>query len=202
MSNQHQTDEPDERWQPMPVPLGDGRHDIGDDARAAIFHRLHDDFTLAAPWMTAEQRRRLAMFAAASVRALLHELGTLRDLTGESQLSAQDEEIRTLRASESPHAILALESAATLPPEAMLVRADVIERRGGYCESQWLRTIAHQILGTHRAEAQATDAEPRTERCHAPRLLRAARDTIRAQQAEIQKLQGLLGNSAGGDSGR
>lgn len=63
-----------------PVPRGDGRHDIGDDTRAAIFHRLHDDFTLAAPWATAEQRRQLAMLAAASVRALLHELGTLRDM--------------------------------------------------------------------------------------------------------------------------
>lgn len=73
------TTEP-ERWQPTPIPAGDGRHDIGDDVRTAIFHRLHDDFTLAAPWMTAEQRRQLAMLAAASVRALLHELGTLRDL--------------------------------------------------------------------------------------------------------------------------
>lgn len=68
--------------QPVPVPPGDGRHDIGDDVRAVIFHRLHDDFTLAAPWMTAEQRRQLAMLAAASVRALLHELGTLRDMAG------------------------------------------------------------------------------------------------------------------------
>ena len=69
-----------ERWEPAPVPRGDGRHDIGDETRAAIFHRLHDDFTLAAPWMTAEQRKQLAMLAAASVRALLHELGTLRDM--------------------------------------------------------------------------------------------------------------------------
>lgn len=70
----------EDRWQPAPVPLGDGRHDIGDDTRAAIFHRLHDDFTLAAPWTTAEQRRQLAMLAAASVRALLHELGALREM--------------------------------------------------------------------------------------------------------------------------
>lgn len=69
-----------DRWEPVPIPKGDGRHDIGDDARAAIFHRLHDDFTLAAPWLTAEQRKHLAMLAAASVRALLHELGTLRDM--------------------------------------------------------------------------------------------------------------------------
>jgi hypothetical protein len=69
-----------DRYEPVPVPLGDGRHDIGDDVRAAIFYRLHDDFTLAAPWLTAQQRKQLAMLAAASVRALLHELGTLRDL--------------------------------------------------------------------------------------------------------------------------
>lgn len=69
-----------DRFEPTPVPPGNGRHDIGDNTRAAIFHRLHDDFTLAAPWLTAEQRRHLAMLAAASTRALLHELGTLRGM--------------------------------------------------------------------------------------------------------------------------
>ena len=80
-----------QRYQPVPVPQGDGRHDIGDDVRAAIFHRLHDDFTLAAPWANAEQRRQLAMLAAASVRALLHELGTLRDMEKSEGNSAKSE---------------------------------------------------------------------------------------------------------------
>jgi hypothetical protein len=90
-----------ERWEPVPVPQGDGRHDIGDDVRVAIYHRLHDDFTRAAPWMTAEQRRQLAMLAAASVRALLHELGTLRDFaepeSPAAQLAATHAAIRALR---------------------------------------------------------------------------------------------------------
>lgn len=77
-------------YEPVPVPRGDGRHDIGDDTRTAIFHRLHDDFTLAAPWLTAEQRKHLAMLAAASVRALLHEIGTLRDLAGETPKKCEE----------------------------------------------------------------------------------------------------------------
>lgn len=68
-----------ERWTPMPVPLGDGRHDIGDDARAAIVRRLTEDFERD-PDLTPEKARQLAQWAAASVRALLHELGTLRDM--------------------------------------------------------------------------------------------------------------------------
>lgn len=68
------------RFEPYPVPLGDGSHDIGDEARAAIARRLMEEFPLADPSLTSQQVRNLAMWAAASVRALLHELGTLRDL--------------------------------------------------------------------------------------------------------------------------
>lgn len=74
MSEQH--------WQPAPVPKGDGRHDIGDDVRAAIVERLMSDWS-GDPDLSAEKVRYLAMWAGASVRALLHELGTLRDLAGE-----------------------------------------------------------------------------------------------------------------------
>jgi hypothetical protein len=64
-----------ERWEPTPVPLGDGRHDIGDDTRVAIVRRLREDFERTG--MQPEQARQLAMLAAACVRALLHELGVL-----------------------------------------------------------------------------------------------------------------------------
>lgn len=70
----------DERWQPTPVPLGDGRHDIGDDVRAAIVRRLTEDWDSVSDLPPAKVRQ-LAMWAGASIRALLHELGTLRDLS-------------------------------------------------------------------------------------------------------------------------
>jgi len=70
-----------DRFVPVPVPLGDGRHDIGDDVRAAIVHRLIEEWRHD-PDLTPEKVRHLAMWAGASVRALLHELGTLRDLAG------------------------------------------------------------------------------------------------------------------------
>lgn len=69
----------DDRWQPTPTPIGDGRHDIGDDARAAIVRRLMDDWSRD-PDLSPEKVRQLAQWAAAAVRALLHELGTLRDM--------------------------------------------------------------------------------------------------------------------------
>lgn len=68
-----------DRWEPVPVPHGDGRHDIGDDVRAAIVKRLTSDWSHD-PALTPEKVRQLAMWAGASVRALLHELGTLRDM--------------------------------------------------------------------------------------------------------------------------
>jgi hypothetical protein len=68
----------DDRFVPVPIPLGDGRHDIGDDVRAAIVSRLMDDWSHD-PDLRPEKVRQLAMWAAASVRSLLHELGTLRD---------------------------------------------------------------------------------------------------------------------------
>jgi hypothetical protein len=67
-----------DRFEPVPVPQGDGRHDIGDDVRAAIVERLTSDWSCD-PDLTPEKARQLAMWAAASVRALFHELGTLRD---------------------------------------------------------------------------------------------------------------------------
>jgi hypothetical protein len=70
----------DDRWQPVPVPLGDGRHDVGDAVRAAIAQRLIEDFGRL-PELTPQQVHHLALFAAASVRSLLHELGTLRDMS-------------------------------------------------------------------------------------------------------------------------
>ena len=63
-----------DRWEPVPVPQGDGRHDIGDDVRAAIVQRLIDDWSRD-PDLTPEKVRQLAMWAAASVRALLHDRG-------------------------------------------------------------------------------------------------------------------------------
>jgi hypothetical protein len=79
-----------DRWEPVPVPLGDGRHDIGDDVRAAIVERLTSDWNRD-PDLTPEKARQLAMWAAASVRALLHELGTLRDLASEDELMPEAE---------------------------------------------------------------------------------------------------------------
>ena len=79
-----------DRWEPVPVPQGDGRHDIGDDVRAAIVQRLIDDWSRD-PDLTPEKVRQLAMWAAASVRALLHELGTLRDLANEGDLMPEAE---------------------------------------------------------------------------------------------------------------
>jgi len=64
-----------------PVPRGDDRHDIGDDTRAAIARRLCEGFQRFDPSLSTEQARRLAMFAAADVRALLSELGTLLDMS-------------------------------------------------------------------------------------------------------------------------
>ena len=96
----------DERWEPVPVPLGDGRHDIGDDMRAAIVKRLIEDWSRDRD-LTPEKVRQLAMWAGASVRALFHELGTLRDLAGspaipiplESKLdSTGRDELASLRA--------------------------------------------------------------------------------------------------------
>jgi hypothetical protein len=69
-------------WRPVPVPEGDPRHDIGDDARIAIVQRLQP--ILETDGLSAERARQLAMFAAASVRALLYELGVLRDMSGPS----------------------------------------------------------------------------------------------------------------------
>lgn len=79
-----------DRWEPVPVPLGDGRHDIGDDVRAAIVQRLTEDWSRD-PDLTPEKARQLAMWAGASVRALLHELGTLRDLANEDALMPEAE---------------------------------------------------------------------------------------------------------------
>lgn len=69
----------DDRWKPTPVPSGDPRHDIGDDARAAIVARLMDNWS-GDPDLTPEKVRQLAMWAGASVRAVLYELGVLRDM--------------------------------------------------------------------------------------------------------------------------
>jgi len=79
-------------WKPVPVPLGDPRHDIGDDARAAIALRLATEFT-GQHGLSQEQARQLGMWAAASVRALLHELGILHDMSGPS-LNGQREGVR------------------------------------------------------------------------------------------------------------
>ena len=68
-----------DRWEP-----------IGDDVRAAIVQRLIDDWSRD-PDLTPEKVRQLAMWAAASVRALLHELGTLRDLANEGDLMPEAE---------------------------------------------------------------------------------------------------------------
>lgn len=72
-------------WQPVPIPQGDGRHDIGDDVRAAIVRHLMDDWSRD-PDLSPEKVRQLAMWAAASVRALLHELGALQDMQREGKL--------------------------------------------------------------------------------------------------------------------
>ena len=76
-----------ERYHPVPVPRGDGRHDIGDDVRAAIVERLTSEWSRD-PDLTPEKARQLAMWAAASVRALFHELGTLRDMDRRKDLEA------------------------------------------------------------------------------------------------------------------
>jgi len=57
-----------DRWEP-----------VGDDVRAAIVQRLIDDWSRD-PDLTPEKVRQLAMWAAASVRALLHELRDLEAL--------------------------------------------------------------------------------------------------------------------------
>lgn len=72
-------DDPMDRYEPVPVPLSDGRHDIGDDVRAAIVRRLIEEWSRD-PDLSPEKVRQLAMWAGASVRSLLHELGTLRDM--------------------------------------------------------------------------------------------------------------------------
>ena len=76
-----------ERFQPVPVPRGDGRHDIGDDMRAAIVQRLIADWS-GDPDLTPEKTRQLAMWAGASVRSLVHEMGTLRDMAQAPQRAA------------------------------------------------------------------------------------------------------------------
>lgn len=65
---------------PVPIPQGDGRHDIGDAARVAIVNRLIDDWR-GDPDLSEEKARQLAISAAASVRGLFCELGILRDMT-------------------------------------------------------------------------------------------------------------------------
>lgn len=87
----------DDRIVPMPVPRGDGRHDIGDDARAAIAQRLEADFVRVCGESPARARY-LAMYAAAAVRALLHELGTLRDMADDSAGRAADLAFDPIRA--------------------------------------------------------------------------------------------------------
>ncbi len=82
-----------DRFEPVPVPSGDGRHDIGDDVRAAIVRRLISDWSRD-PDLTPEKVRQLAMWAGAAVRSLIHELGTLRDLANGLQ-----GEVRAERAS-------------------------------------------------------------------------------------------------------
>jgi hypothetical protein len=54
----------DDRWEPVPVPLGDGRHDIGDDVRAAIVQRLMSEWSRD-PDLTPEKVRHLAQWAGA-----------------------------------------------------------------------------------------------------------------------------------------
>jgi hypothetical protein len=73
-----------DRWQPVPVPQGDPRHDIGDDMRAAIVERVEEAFA-GDPDLTPEKARQLAMFAGACVRSLFYEMGVLRDLAGEGE---------------------------------------------------------------------------------------------------------------------
>ncbi len=68
-----------EHYESVPVPFIDSRHDIGDDVRSAIVQRLMEEWRLD-PDLTPKKVRELAMWAGASVRALLHELGTLRDM--------------------------------------------------------------------------------------------------------------------------
>ena len=69
-------------WTPSPVPLlpadehGRVPHDIGDDMRAAIVRRLIDDWS-GDPDLSPEKARALAMWAGASVRALIYEIGVL-----------------------------------------------------------------------------------------------------------------------------
>ena len=69
-----------ERFTPTPVPFPadiDPRYDVTDEMRVAIVHRFVDDWRLE-PDLSAERRLHLAMFAAASVRALFYEMGVLR----------------------------------------------------------------------------------------------------------------------------
>ncbi len=118
------TDDPQEnveRWQPTPIPQGDGRHDIGDDMRAAIVARLTEDWSRD-PDLTPEKARQLAMWAAASVRSLFHELGSLREMAA---ADAHDETRRDIQALLTVHrqalqraekAEAALEATASRPP--------------------------------------------------------------------------------------
>lgn len=96
-----------ERWQPAPVPQGDGWHDIGDDARAAIVRRLMQDWSRD-PDLTPEKVRQLAIWAGASVRALLHELGTLRDLAGESSYIPERDGRRCAEHPKADHELVCL----------------------------------------------------------------------------------------------
>lgn len=66
----------------MTTPFKLDRHDIGDDVRAAIVEKLLDDWSND-PDLTPEKARQLAMWAAASVRSLLYDLGVLRSMAGE-----------------------------------------------------------------------------------------------------------------------
>ncbi len=84
--------ETNDRWEPTPVPKGDGRHDIGDEMRAAIVERLISDWSRD-PDLSPEKVRQLAMWAGASVRALMHEIGTLRDSLTPSAGSPETPEV-------------------------------------------------------------------------------------------------------------
>ena len=74
---------PQTGWQPL-------KHDIGDDIRAAIVRALMEQWQNE-PDLSPERVRHLAMWGAAAVRALLYELGTLRDMTAPPAPSPQED---------------------------------------------------------------------------------------------------------------
>jgi hypothetical protein len=59
--------------------------DIGDDVRAAIVEKLMDEWN-GDPDLTPEKARQLAMWAAASVRSLLYDLGVLRAMADDEPM--------------------------------------------------------------------------------------------------------------------